>query len=98
MCLININSNLANLSTMVIYPSQYTFTLETASYNISLADFLTLRGATYTVDDVHAVVPVGGRKSGSNTLYQAIFDGTYIRFNAEIGVVFTIYIFHGIEV
>jgi hypothetical protein len=81
---------------MVIYPSQYTLTLETASYNISLADFLTLRGATYTVDEVWAVIPVGGRKSGSANIYHAIFDGTYIRCNAEIGAVFTMYIFHGL--
>ena len=98
MCLININSNLANLTTKVVYPSHYDTILDTDSLAMSLNDFLTLKGTSYTADDVWAVIPVGARKSRSNTLYPAIFDGTYIRCNAEIGAVLKVYIFHAIEV
>ena len=50
--------------------------------------------SSYTDEQVVAVVPIGARKSGSSTLYPAIYDGTYIRCEAVSGAVLYVYIFH----
>ena len=94
----DINSNLADLKNRAVFPGKYNITLESASVAISLSDLLTLVGASHSIDKVWAVIPVGGRKIGSNTLYHAIFDGTYLRCNAEVGVSLTVYIFFALEV
>lgn len=78
----------------LVYPSFYEVPMDAADKTWSVASLLSEVRATYTVDDVKAIIPVGARKGGNSSLYYAIYDGSYVRCSAVEGATLYVYILH----